>query len=239
MPRFFCENINGDTAVISGNDANHISRSLRMKKGEEIILCDKKGTDYICILENFADDITCKVIEKHPTQAEPDVYVTLYQSLPKQDKFELIVQKSVELGVSRIVPVLSKRCISRPDEKSMAKKIDRYTKISHEAAKQSGRGIIPEIAPLMSFENAVKECDNSDVSFICYEGGGKRINDLPLKNKKSINIFIGGEGGFELNEVEYAEKNGVERVGLGPRILRCETAPLAALAVLMNCTENM
>lgn len=239
MPRFFCSDINGDTACISGDDANHISKSLRMKKGEEIILCDTKGTDYRCILQDFSDTITCKIIDKYACHAEPDVFVTLYQSLPKLDKFELIVQKSVELGASRIIPVMSKRCISRPDEKSMAKKIQRWQKIAFEASKQSGRGIIPEIAPLMTFEKAVDNINNDDLSLICYEGGGKLISDIVTKEKKHINVFIGGEGGYDISEVTYAEKKGIVRTGLGNRILRCETAPLAAITLIMSYTENM
>lgn len=239
MPRFFSTNFNGDTAIIRGTDANHISRSLRMKKGEEIIVCDTKGTDYKCVAESFGDEVVCKILEKYKSNTEPNIFVTLYQSMPKQDKLELIIQKSVELGVSKIVPVLSKRCISRPDKKSMQKKLERYSKISLEAAKQSGRGIIPQISDMLSYKDAVKTSSCDDLSLICYEGGGKNLNEMDYKDIKTVSIFVGGEGGFDSDEIEYATQNGLIKIGLGPRILRCETAPLAALSILMNCTKNI
>lgn len=239
MPRFFCTNISGNTAIIEGNDANHISHSLRMKKGEEIIICDTKGTDYKCIAESFGDSVVCRVLEQYKSNTEPDIFVTLYQSMPKQDKLEMIIQKSVELGVSKIVPVLSKRCVCRPDEKSMKKKLERYSNISKEAAKQSGRGIIPQIENMLSYKDAVTLSCRDDLSLICYEGGGKNLSAINYKDIKNINIFVGGEGGFDTDEIDYATKNGLIRIGLGPRILRCETAPLAALSILMNCTKNM
>ena len=239
MPRFFCTNISKDKAIIEGNDAHHISHSLRMKKGEEIIICDANGYDYKCITESFGDSVVCKIIEKYSSNTEPDIFVTLYQSIPKQDKMEMIIQKSVELGVSKIVPVLSKRCISRHDEKSMNKKLERYSKISKEAAKQSGRGIIPQIENMISYKEAVKISSKDDLSLICYEGGGKNLCEIDYNNIKTISIFVGGEGGFDIDEINLATKNDMIRIGLGPRILRCETAPLAALSILMNCTKNM
>lgn len=239
MPRFFCTNITDDTAIIKGNDANHITRSLRIKKGEEIIICDTKGNDYKCITESFGDEVVCKVLEKYKSNTEPDVFVTLYQALPKQDKMEMIIQKSVELGVSKIVPVLSKRCVSRPQEKSMKKKLERYSKISREAAKQSGRGIIPQISDMLSYKEAVNLSSIDDLSLICYEGGGKNLSEINYNNIKTISIFVGGEGGFDTDEIDFATQHNLIRIGLGPRILRCETAPLAALSILMNCTKNM
>lgn len=239
MPRFFSQDISGDTAYIKGNDAFHISRSLRMKKGEEIIVCDTKGTDYVCVLEEFGDEVTAKILSKSKSITEPDTFVTLYQAIPKSDKLELIIQKSVELGVSRIVPVMTKRCISRPDEKSMSKKLERYNKISLEAAKQSGRGIIPQICPMINYDKALSEASKDDISFICYEGGGQRLNSINFEGVKSLSIFVGGEGGFEAEEVTEAEKQGIIKTSLGARILRCETAPLAALAIIMNLTNNM
>ena len=239
MPRFYSTNITDESVKIKGDDANHITRSLRMKKGEQIIICDTQGMDYRCTAESFGDSVICKILDKYKSNTEPDVFVTLYQSMPKQDKLEIIIQKSVELGISKIVPVLSARCVSRPDEKSMKKKLERYSKISQEAAKQSGRGIIPQVTDMLSFKEAVKLSCNDDVSLICYEGGGQALNEIDYKGIKSINIFVGGEGGFDTDEIEFATKSGLIRIGLGPRILRCETAPLAAISILMNCTKNM
>jgi len=145
LPRFFIEDINSETAIISGADATHISKSLRMKVGEGITLCDMKGTDYFCEIQSIAEIVICRVVSTEKSKTEPSVKVTLYQAIPKLDKFEMIIQKAVELGVHEIVPVLTNRCISRPDSKTMGKKIERFSKISYEAAKQSGRGIIPHI----------------------------------------------------------------------------------------------
>ncbi len=239
MPRFFLENIIGDKTVITGPDATHISKSLRMKVGDEITLCDMKGTDYFSVIEKIDENVYCRVMSSERSKTEPDIRVTLYQALPKSDKLELIIQKAVELGVSEIVPVLTSRCISRPDEKSMDKKLERFSKISLEAAKQSGRGIIPCVLPTVSFKEAIDRMKSDDLAIICYEGGGKRLSHLKLPERKTISLIIGAEGGFSEEEIEFSKKSGIEIVGLGPRILRCETAPLAAISIIMNLTENM
>ena len=172
-------------------------------------------------------------------KSEPDFKLTLYQAYPKQDKLELIIQKTVELGVSRIVPFLSKRCVSRPDGKDFTKKLERLRKISAEAAKQSGRGIIPEIAPLMSFDEAVRDMGSSQVKIICYENGGKRLSETGVAQAESAAVMIGSEGGFERDEVERAVAGGAQQIWLGERILRCETCPIAVSAIIMNMTGNM
>ena len=239
MPRFFCSNINTDTAFISSDDALHISRSLRMKKGDIITLCDANGFDYNCIITDFSDVITCRVIEKLPSQTEPDVHVTLFQALPKSDKLEFIIQKAVELGVHEIVPVITSRCVSRPDEKSAKKKLERYEKISLEAAKQAGRGIIPAISQTLTLKQAIEKISTLDIGIVCYEGGGKRFGEINFSHKKTMGILIGSEGGFDEDEVLQCEKSGIIKASLGPRILRCETAPIAVLSILMNTTKNM
>ncbi len=239
MPRFFVNSIENDVAIITGNEADHISKSLRMKKGDELTLCDTKGFDYSCVINDISDNIICKVISKEKSRTEPDVKVTLFQAMPKLDKLDYIIQKSVELGVYRIVPILTKRCVSRPDEKSMRKKAERYSKISLEAAKQSGRGIIPEVCDLISFREAVNSISKGDLGIIFYEGGGKNLSEINLPSYKNISIFIGSEGGFDEDEVFFAESKAIEKTTLGPRILRCETAPVAALSIIMNLTNNM
>ena len=239
MPRFFIDDINDERAIITGSDANHIGRSLRMKVGEEITLT-KAGYDYDCVIESFtAETVYCKVISKEKNSSEPTINLTLYQALPKSDKMELIIQKAVELGATKIVPVLTQRCISRPDNKSFKKKIERFQKISLEAAKQSGRGIIPEIGDLINLKEAIKLTKFDDTSFICYECGGESLLDVNLKEFKNISLFIGSEGGFEKSEVDFCKDNGVIPIWLGNRILRCETAPLAAISIIMNLTHNM
>ncbi len=239
MPRFFIQDIGKDNIIISGSEAEHISKSLRMQKGDELIVCDTKGNDYFCVIENISDVVNVKILNIEKSVTEPSVNVTIYQAMPKLDKLETIVQKCVELGAVKIVPVLTKRCISRPDEKNMNKKIERLSKISLEAAKQSGRGIIPTIEKLVSFKTAVSRMKTDDIGIILYEGGGKSLSDIDFIKKRNISILIGSEGGFDSDEVEYAEENGIQRVGLGKRILRCETAPIASLSIIMHLTKNM
>lgn len=239
MPRFFIANCNEDEITIKGEDANHIGRSLRMKIGDGIIACND-GIDYFCRIEEItADEVFCKVLKREKSKAEPDIKVTLFQAIPKLDKFEMIIQKSVELGVNKIVPVITKRCVSRPDEKTFCKKLQRYKKISLEAAKQSGRGIIPEVTGIMSFADSLSLLDDYDKVVVCYEKGGIRFNSAGIKKQQKIALFIGSEGGFEEEEVKELQDNGAVSVWLGDRILRCETAPLAAITILMNLTDNI
>lgn len=239
MPRFFCDNINGDKITVTGADATHIGRSLRMRVGDELTFCNN-GTDYECAIDYITEDeVGCSIVKSFPTESEPTVKVTLYQAMPKQDKLETIIQKTVELGITRIVPFISKRCVSRPSQKEFEKKRDRLYKISESASKQAGRGIIPEIAGLMTFDEAVKDMRDNDIKIICYENEGTKIADLIDNSSKSIGIMIGSEGGFERGEVDKAVENGTVAVWLGKRILRCETCPVAVTAIIMSLTGNM
>lgn len=240
MPRFFIPEVSGDHILVTGGDARHISYSLRMATGDDITFCNN-GKDYFCKIENFSEDgVLCKIISSENSKSEPDIFLTLYQALPKGDKFETIIQKSVELGVSRIVPVMTKRCVSRPDDKSFSKKLIRYNKIAEEAAKQSGRGIIPEITPIMDFDKAVKEASENDIPLICYEReGGKRFSEIDFMGKKTVSLIIGSEGGFDASEAENAIDKGIIPIWLGERILRCETAPVAAISIIMNLSGNI
>ena len=165
--------------------------------------------------------------------------LTLFQAMPKSDKMELIVQKAVELGAAEIVPVLTERCVSRPDEKSLEKKRQRWQKIALEAAKQSGRGTIPTIGEALSFKGCIERMKLSDRSFMCYEKGGESLSAENLSGAKSIGLLIGSEGGFEQREADFAAENGIILTGLGKRILRCETAPIAAISIIMSLTGNM
>lgn len=240
-PRFFSDNINtdSDTIVVNEEDAKHITSVLRMKKGDKAIICDKNRTDYLCELisgdKNYAE---FKITEKRTNTAEPDVEITLYQAVPKNDKLDFIVQKATELGVNRIVPFVSKRCVSKPDSKSAEKKVQRLQRICYEASKQCGRGIIPQVMDFTDFKSAITNVEADTTALIFYECGGEKIKNIDL-SKKKIAIFIGSEGGFEKEEVDYALSKGFISAYLGERILRCETAPIAALAVLMNVTENL
>ena len=241
MPRFFTDSAVGDEIIISGQDAAHISRSLRMSCGEEIILCDGKGTDYFCtISEITSDSVTAHIESSQSSQGEPDVEVLLFQGLPKSDKMDLIVQKSVELGVNSVIPFIATRSISRPDDKSASKKADRWQKIASEAAMQSHRGIIPQVMPITSFADSLKIASECDCIIVFYEGGGLPLKTVLLEPKPSrIAIFIGPEGGLDESDVSAIETIGGKCATLGKRILRTETAPLAAITSIMLLTDNM
>lgn len=240
MPRFFADetSVCGDKIIVSGSDARHIGYSLRMKIGDEITFA-REGMEYRCVIAGMtADSVSCDIIETVPSDCEPTVFVTLYQALPKSDKMAVIIQKTTELGVSRIVPFISARCVSRPDTKSADSKLKRWRKIAEEAAKQSGRGIIPEVAPIMPFYEAMKDM-SADIRLMCYENGGIRLAEAGIDGKKSIAVIIGAEGGFEYDETEKAALCGAVPIWLGKRILRCETCPPAVLAVIMNISGNL
>ena len=238
-PRFFTENI-GETVVITGGDAAHISRVLRMKRGDLAIVCDGNGTDLLCRITETADNaVTLDILDRRASVGEPDVSVRLFQCVPKADKMDFIVQKAVELGAAEIVPVISKRCVSRPDAKSAAKKRERWQRIAEEAAKQCGRGKIPAVGEMIGFADAVGAHSEGDCGIIFYECGGKRLGEIIGENVRALDVYIGSEGGFEKYEIDAAEAAGIVPATLGTRILRCETAPVAALAVLMNLTGNM
>lgn len=237
MPRFFLEKMNTETPVITGTDARHIGFSLRTKPGEILTVC-AGGTDYKCSINRITEDaVFLDILESRLCAAEPSIDLTLYQAVPKLDKLETIIQKSVELGASKIVPVLTRRCISRP--KDFAKKLERLNKIALEAAKQSGRGIIPEVMPIIDFKTAVSQMSETDCPVMLYEEGGVRFSQLETDGKKSFSLLIGSEGGFDPEEAEYAKNAGINTVWLGERILRCETAPLTAISILMFITKNL
>ncbi len=239
MPRFFAENIFDKEVFLSKEDMHHLTKVLRVRNGEEIVICNKKGTDYLCKTEILQNEVTLKIISSKPTETEPRLSITLFQALPKSDKMNLIIQKAVELGVVKIVPFISKFCVSRPDEKNIDKKVERWNKISYEASKQCGRGIIPEICDVISFEEAVLQSKNYELSLICYENGGRNLNDFNFKSLKSACFFIGSEGGFSEEEIAFAQRENLEKITLGKRILRCETAPLVSLAIMLNLSGDM
>lgn len=239
MPHFF-EKVTGDTVEITGENANHIVGALRMKIGEKITLCDD-GRNYECELVEIGKGFAkAKVIDCNMNFSEPDVNITLYQCVPKGDKLELVIQKAVELGIYEVVPVLSSRCVSRPDSKKAAKKSERYNKIALSACEQSGRGKIVKVREQIEFKDALREIKNYDLAILFYEGGGKPLKAIIDKEQhKNICIFIGPEGGFSNDEVEVLRQNGAETATLGKRILRTETAPLAAIVSIMLLTDNM
>ncbi len=240
MPRFFTETIDETRGIITGDDAKHIAKVLRMHPGEKLVACDTKGTDYDCAIAEVSDKEVALTVERaYPSETEPTVSVTLYQAMPKSDKMELIIQKAVELGVGAIVPVQTKRCVSRPDAKSMAKKLERYNRIALEAAKQCGRGRIPQVLPMLDYGEAIAAMKQDERAFLFYENSTSSFRKELEQGVRSVSIMVGAEGGFDEVEVQQALAAGVASLSLGKRILRCETAPLAALSIIMYETGNM
>lgn len=239
MQKLFVENISDEKIILDGESARHIAKSLRMRVGDVICVTDGGGEDYGCQIEEITkDEVVLKVCYKQACESEPSCKVTIYQGVPKSTKLEDIIQKCVELGVTEIVPTLTKRCVSRPDDKSAGKKNQRYQKIALEAAQQSGRGIVPKIENMKTLKQALAE-DESEVKIVFFEGGGKKLTEIIDKNTKSVSIFIGPEGGFEEAEVEQIESAGGVRATLGKRILRTQTAPVAGLTAIMLLTGNL
>ena len=244
MPRFFVtkEQIVGDTVTILGDDAHHISRSLRMAAGERIVVCDMQKNEYECTLCEFLPDrVTATVISQSKSDTEPPFKAHLYQALPKGDKLDSIIQKSVECGIFSITTFNSDRCIAK-DKEGDEKKLMRRQRISLEAAKQSGRGIIPVINPTVSFKEAIREAAKADIALFCYEGDGTvslkellagRRAALDGNDEPTVSIVIGSEGGFSHAEVEAARNAGLVPVGLGKRILRTETASSFVLGCIV------
>lgn len=238
-PRFFTENISDDIAVVSGEDARHISVVLRMRAGDIAVLCDGRGTDYLSELSESGESCVFKILEKEPNRAEPDIHLRLFQAMPKGDKMEFIVQKAVECGAAEVIPFFSKRCVSRPDEKQMEKKLPRYQKIALEAAKQCGRGVIPKVGRAVDFSGLKGLISPENTGILFYECCETPLKSAVTEFRKNVDIVIGSEGGFEPSEAEELQRCGFVAVSLGKRILRCETAPIAAISILMNYTGNM
>ena len=240
MAWFFTNEISGDIFEIEGEDARHISKSLRMKTGESLTLCTLDGRRHECEITAFStDSVTVKVLSSTICEQEPSVEITLFMALTKGDKMDDIVQKSVELGVYEIVPVLTARCISRPDEKQIKKKVQRWQKISDNAASQSRRGIIPQVKDMMTLKEASNVCNSFEKAIVFYECGGEKLRDIIDEDIKTLAMFVGSEGGFEESEIDILKANGVTPTTLGTRILRAQTAPIAGITAVMYRTKNL
>jgi len=244
LPKFFVsrENIGEAEAYIRGDDANHIARVLRTRIGEQIMICDGAGNDYTCEIREIShEEIRLSIVEKLPCNAEPDVKITLFMALPKSDKMEYVIQKAVELGVYEIVPFSSSRCVVKLDSKAGEKKAERWQKIAHSAAKQSGRGIIPKVYAPITFNDLKGKVGEFDLPLFCYECEEENSlkNVLSGKTFTKACIVVGPEGGFDRTEVEQALESGFISVSLGKRILRCETAPGCAICAILYHTDNL
>lgn len=239
MHKFFVDarSINGQIVCITGDDVKHLSGVLRLRRGDRIQVCDGKSNEYICsITEIEKKQVLCHIEESFKSTSEPPISITLYQGIPKAQKMDLIVQKCTEIGVCRIVPVNTSRSVVKVDEKDLGLKLERWRRITEEAAKQSNRGCIPQIDGLMDFKEALNEAMKLDMAVMPYEmerSVGLK-NTLAGKNKLvTCGIFIGPEGGFEEEEVREAISKGITPVTLGPRILRTETAGFVSAACIL------
>lgn len=245
MHHFFVspDQIDEKYVTITGGDVNHIKNVLRMKIDEELLVSNGQDKDYYCKIESISDDeIKALILDEEFEGTELPTELYLFQGLPKSDKMELIIQKAVELGVKEIIPVATKRCVVKLDDKKEASKIKRWQAISESAAKQSRRTIIPEISSVMSFREAINRAKEFELGIIPYENFKDMTETKEVLNKVQkgikIGIFIGPEGGFEESEIQYALENGIHPISLGKRILRTETAGLAILSVLMFQLED-
>ena len=237
MARFFVkpEELKNDMIILTGENAQH-AKVLRLKVGEEVLACDGQGEECLCTVENLSSgEIQLAVKERRASENEAAVKVSIYMAFPKADKLEHVIQKATELGAYEIVAFPSGRCISKPDDKSLKKKLERWQKIAASAAEQSGRGLIPEVIALPSYAAALERAAKADKALMFYENEHATTLRMALEAGafKTVSLLTGPEGGLEEKEVEQARQAGLQVCTLGSRILRCETAPLCALSAVM------
>ena len=245
MQRFFVtpDQVGEDKIRIQGSDVNHMKNVLRMRPGEEVMVSDGNNRQYRCRVEDYPDgEAVLAILEAGLVDTELPSRIYLFQGLPKQEKMELIVQKAVELGVCQVIPVQTRRCVVKLDAKKAAKKVQRWQQIAESAAKQAGRGYIPAVSEVMTFQEALAFSETLDIRLIPYEladgmDGTRKILD-GIRPGQSVGIFIGPEGGFEKEEVSRAVEAGAMPITLGKRILRTETAGIAVLSILMYRLEK-
>lgn len=245
MQRFFVtpDQVGEDKIRIQGSDVNHMKNVLRMRPGEEVMISDGNNRQYRCRVEDYPEgEAVLAILEAGLVDTELPSRIYLFQGLPKQEKMELIVQKAVELGVCQVIPVQTRRCVVKLDAKKAAKKVQRWQQIAESAAKQAGRGYIPAVSEVMTFQEALAFSETLDIRLIPYEladgmEGTRKILD-GIRPGQSVGIFIGPEGGFEKEEVGRAVEAGAMPITLGKRILRTETAGIAVLSILMYRLEK-
>ena len=235
MVRFFAqpEELAGDSVILTGENAQH-AKVLRLKPGENVLLCDGDGHEGLCEVVS-TEGWLLRIINRQASQSEPAVKVSVYMALPKADKLEHVIQKATELGAYEIITFPSARCVSRPDEKSLKKKLERWEKIAASAAEQSGRGRIPRVLVLGSFSQALSRAAQADKALLFYEHEEALTLKMALSSGgySTVSLLTGPEGGLEESEVAQARESGLQVCTLGKRILRCETAPLCALSAVM------
>lgn len=237
MTRFFVApgEMQPEFMVLTGENAQH-GKVLRLKAGEEVLVCDGQGRECLCSVSDISDgQISLVVKHQQESDTEAQVRVSVYMAFPKGDKLEHVIQKATELGAYEIVAFPSARCVSRPDEKSLKKKQERWQKIAQSAAEQSGRGVIPRVMILPSYADAIKRAAQADKAILFYENERAVTLRMSLQTGEyqTVSLLTGPEGGLDASEVEKARDAGLDICTLGKRILRCETAPLCALSAVM------
>lgn len=237
MTRFFVspDELQPEFLTLTGENAKH-AKVLRLKEGEEVLVCDGQGGECVCAVSDVSDgQISLVVRHRQASETEAAVRVSVYMAFPKGDKLEHVIQKATELGVYEIVAFPSARCVSRPDEKSLKKKLERWQKIAASAAEQSGRGLIPQVVVLPNYGEALKRAAQAEKAILFYENERAVTLRMSLQtgDYRSVSLLTGPEGGLEPTEVEKAREAGLDICTLGKRILRCETAPLCALSAVM------
>lgn len=240
MTRFFVapEELTPEFLVLTGENAQH-AKVLRMKNGEEVLVCDGQGRECICTISDVSPgQVSLVVKHRQESESEARVRASIYMAYSKGDKLEHVIQKATELGAYEIVAFPSARCVSRPDEKSLKKKLERWQKIAASAAEQSGRGRIPEVITAGSYQEALTRAVQADKAILFYENEWATTLRMALEEGvfKTISLLTGPEGGLEEKEVAQAQEAGLQVCTLGRRILRCETAPLCALSAVMYAT---
>lgn len=252
MYHFFVEEnqIKDSRIYVNGADYNHVRNVIRLKHGDSVLISvknnlsgDLSSGNYMCELEDYTDDeAVFDIRQENVADTELPCRVIIYQGLPKSDKLELIIQKAVELGATRIIPVAMKRSVVKLDDKKAAAKLSRWNAISESAAKQSKRSVIPQVGPVMNYKDALKQASECDICFVPYENENGMAETRKLvsaiRPQDSVAVFIGPEGGFEDDEIVAAKELGMHTVTLGKRILRTETAGMAFLSMLAYALED-
>ena len=237
LTRFFVseEELKGEFLVLTGDNASH-AKVLRLKTGEQVMVCDGKGSECLCTISDISAEQVCLVVDhRRDSVSEPRVKASIYMAFAKGDKLEHVIQKATELGAYEIIAFPSARCVSKPDDKSLSKKLERWQKIAASAAEQSGRGHIPMVSILPSYKAALANAREADIAILFYENERANTLKATLQEKPyaSVSLLTGPEGGLTPEEVNMAMDAGLQVCTLGTRILRCETAPLCALSAVM------
>ena len=237
MTRFFIEpeQMQAEFMVLTGENATH-AKVLRLKNGEQVLVCDGNGNECVCTVSDVsAGQISLVVNSRCEATSEAQVQVSVYMAFSKGDKLELVIQKATELGANEIIAFPSARCVSRPDDKSLKKKLERWQKIAASAAEQSGRGRIPQVLTVESYTKALERAATADLAILFYENERATTLRMALESQTytTVSLMTGPEGGLEQREVGLAKDTGLRICTLGKRVLRCETAPLCALSAVM------